>query len=463
MTAGEANLRASRITARLAAHSRAATFNSLPDEVIDRTKRIIADELGCMVLGSTLPPGQRMREFVTSVGGAAESTVIGGRLAPAGFAALVNGTASHADELDGVHSTQGHPAGTSVAGSLAIGEASGAAGQDFINAVVISFDVGCRVLAGLGGGQLLRVERHQHSSALYALGVAAAAGRLLDLDELRLQYAMALAMLNISVPAAFFGEHSHMSKAMNQGQSSYAGVTGALLAAHGIEAYEGVVERKDGLIDGLRTSHTDVSAMTEGFGQTFPILDAGFKYYSAGYPIHAPLYGALALMSDHHLAPEDIAKVRVGMPPASADLVDERQMPSICLQDMLSVGITLGRLGHEDASDASVVERADVRRLRGRIELVRDPDLGPRAVERRAAWVEIETTTGRRHRGAERIAPGHWEGGGMPWEDLREKFRSLVSPRLGASVSTRVLAVVEGLEALEDVRELGDLLTGERR
>jgi 2-methylcitrate dehydratase PrpD len=453
-----------KITEQLAAYARSTDFAALPGEVVDRAKRVIADELGCMVLGSTMPPGQRIGAFVASIAGVPESSVVGGgQRAPAGYAALANGTSSHADELDGVHVSQGHPAGTSVAGALAVSEARSLGGPDLINAVVLSFDIGCRILMAIGGGHAVRREHHVHGSPLYALGVAAAAGRLLRLGQLPMQHALALAMLNIAVPASFYDERNHMSKALNQGQAAYAGVTGALLASHGFEGHDRIIEARDGLVDGWRTSRTDLDAMTAGLGERYSIMDAGFKYYSAGYPIHSPLAGAFALMKEHGLAADDIVRVRVGMAPASADVVDDRPMPSICLQDMLSVGMVLGRLRYEDAHDEATLRRADVRRLRGTIEIVRDTTLAGDAAQRRLSWVEVATADGQRYRGPERIAPGHWELGGMPWDDLEEKFTALVAPRLGPAASARIFWMVRNLESNADLADLGRAAAGPDR
>lgn len=454
-------LRNSKLTEQLAAYARATEFAKLPDEVVDRAKRVIADELGCMVLGSTMPPGQRVRSFVASVGGAPQATVVGGGVrAPAGYAALANGTSSHSDELDGVHVSQGHPAGTSVAGALAMSEALSLGGRDLINAVALSFDVGCRILIAMGGGHAIRREHHVHASPMYALGVASAAGRLLRLDQVPMQHALALAALNIAVSASFFDERNHMSKALNQGQAAYAGVTGAMLASHGFEAHDGFIEARDGLIDGWRTSRADIGAMTAGLGERYAVMDAGFKYYSAGYPINSPLAGAFALMKEHDLAAGDITRVRVGMAPSSADVVDNRRMPSICLQDMLSVGMALGRLRYEDAHDERNLRRADVRRLRGTIEIVRDATLAESAAQRRVSWVEISTADGRNYRGPERIAPGHWELGGMPWDDLEEKFTSLVAPRLGPAASEQIFAFVRDLDARDSLNGLASAAAG---
>jgi 2-methylcitrate dehydratase PrpD len=457
----EAALRDSRLTEQVAAYARGTKFAKLPDEVVDRAKRVIADEIGCMVLGSTMPPGERVRRFAAATGGAPQSTVIGGGLrTSAGYAALANGTSSHSDELDGVHSCQNHPAGTSVAAALAVSESLSLGGQDLVNAVTLSFDVGCRILLAMGGGHAVRREHHTHGTPLLALGAAVAAGRLLGLSQLPMQHALNLAALNIAVPASFYDERNHMSKAMNQGQSAYAGVTGALLASHGFEAHDQVLETRDGIVDGWRTSRTDVAVITAGLGEDYSIMDAGFKYYSAGYPINSPIYGGLTLMREHGIAAGDIAAIRVGMNPSSADVVDNRAMPSICLQDMLSLALVLGKLSYDDAHDESGLRRPDVRRLRAAISIVRDENLGADAAKRRVSWVEITTNDGRTFRGPDRIAPGHWELGGMPWDDLEDKFTSLVAPRLGPGASTRIFALVRDLENQEDLTPLTEAARG---
>ena len=146
----DSTLRDSRLTEQVAAYARATQFAKLPAEVVERAKRVIADEIGCMVLGSTMPPGERVRAFAAATGGAPVSTVIGGGLRTSpGYAALANGTSSHSDELDGVHISQNHPAGTSLAAALAVVESLSLGGQDLINAVVLSFDVGCRILMAI--------------------------------------------------------------------------------------------------------------------------------------------------------------------------------------------------------------------------------------------------------------------------------------------------------------------------
>jgi 2-methylcitrate dehydratase PrpD len=451
----------SQLTEQVSAYSLGTSYAVLPAAVVDATKRVILDTLGCIVLGSTIPSGRIMSGYVRDNGGTGEATVVGaGFKAPAAYAALANGTQSHADELDSSHISWGHPASVAIPTGLAICESRGLGGQDLINTVVLSHDIGARLLKAVGGRRPLLDRHHSHSTVMFGVGAAAAAGRALELDQQQHQFALALAMFNISSPAAFMDERHHMSKAMTHGQAAFAGVSGALLAARGFEANEAVIEAAHGLVELWGTDATDISEITARLGEYYSVTDTGFKYYSAGYPIHAPLWGSLKILRDNDLDPGDVAAVRVGMSSQGAEVVDNREMPSICLQDMVSLGMTLGRLGYEDAHDHDALARPEVQTLRGKITIVRDPVIEAERPTGRSAWVEIDTTDGRTFRVPEQKAPGHWELGGMPWDDVEAKFDSLVTPRLGADVTAKVVAVVRDLESAASLDELTALLSG---
>jgi 2-methylcitrate dehydratase PrpD len=455
-----ASIRDSKATEIVCAYSCATTFEALPERVADCAKRVILDTLGCMVLGSTIDSAQVMRSFVASIGGKPQATVIGGDLkAPAGYAALANGTAGHADEMDSSHISWGHPAAIAIATSLAMCESLNLGGKDFINAVVLMHDIGARLMAAAGGRQAVMDTHHSHSSALYAIGAGAAAGRALGLAPSQMRHALALASMNISSPAAFMDESNHMTKAMTHGQSAYAGVTGALLAFSGLEGNERILESRNGIMDLWWTDRADVGEITARLGDYYSVTDTGFKYYSAGYPIHAPLYGAIQLMRKNAIKPDQVAKVRVGMSTQSAGIVDSRDTPSISLQAMLSLGMFLGKLGYEDAHDEEALERPEVKRIRNVIEIVRDSDMDRRAPTTRAAWVEISTTDGKVVLAQEQLPPGHWEVGGAPWADLEEKFSALVVPRLGEEASRGIIQLVKRLEESANLASLTKLLS----
>lgn len=446
------------LTAQLAKYIVATDYAKIPDDVVDCTKRVLLDTLGCMVLGSTLPGGSIMEKYLRATGVVGNTTVIGSSLKTStAYAALANGTSSHSDELDASHKSWGHPASLSVAAALAVCEAAERSGRDLVNGVALSHDIGTRVFTAMGSRPAWLRTHHTHSSAPLSLGAAAAAARLSGLSQLQTQYAMAIASMNVFSPAAFHDELKHMTKAMAHGQAAFAGVSGALLAMEGFEANERILESPHGLIDAWSTDETDISLLTAGLGEYFSITDTGFKYYSAGYPIHAPLHAALDLIREGEIAIDDIRSVIVRMAPQSAEIVDDRAMPSISLRDMVAVGMVVGKLDHEDAHDAATLDRPDVQRLRSVITIVADPELAEHSPERRCARVDIETRA-QTFRSREYIPPGHWELGGMPWEAVQKKFTSLVAPRLGESTASDLISMVRKVEDLADVAELTALL-----
>ena len=139
------------LTAQLAKYIVATDYTKIPDDVVDCTKRVLLDTLGCMVLGSTLPGGSIMEKYLRATGVVGNTTVIGSSLKTStAYAALANGTSSHADELDASHKSWGHPASLSVAAALAVCEAAERSGRDLVNGVALSHDIGTRVFTAMG-------------------------------------------------------------------------------------------------------------------------------------------------------------------------------------------------------------------------------------------------------------------------------------------------------------------------
>lgn len=214
------------LTEEISAYCVAARSSAIPSNVQERAKWVVLDEIGCMILGSTMVPGMLMREHVLGLGGRGHSTVVGSSVTdPMQLAALSNGTANHADELDGTHVSEGHSGAVIVPAALAVAESEGSSGKELLTAVCLGYDISTRVVDAIGGRIPILRQRHLHSGVVYAIGAVAAAGFLLDLDADHYAFAFALALQQVNIPAAFFEERDHISKAINCGQAAYAGVS----------------------------------------------------------------------------------------------------------------------------------------------------------------------------------------------------------------------------------------------
>ena len=93
------------ITQELAKYCSGLKFRQLPEEVIDRVKYFFLDFIGVACRGSREDSSQSMYRFVREMDRGAKNGVIIGtkERAPYLYAALANGTSSHAIEMDDVN------------------------------------------------------------------------------------------------------------------------------------------------------------------------------------------------------------------------------------------------------------------------------------------------------------------------------------------------------------------------
>ena len=127
------------------------------------------DELACAVFGQTRTPGQLVARYASGIGGPGPCRILGtGVRTIAPYAALANGTAGHADEVDGAHVVGGHPGATIVHAAAAIAEQRHATGAEFLNAVVLGYDIGTRLVRACGGVFGVKSRLHLHADFLYS-------------------------------------------------------------------------------------------------------------------------------------------------------------------------------------------------------------------------------------------------------------------------------------------------------
>src|SRR4029434_9632413 len=119
----------------------------LPRAIIERARIHILDTIGAMISGSTLRPGKVAIDFVRGQSGPRDATVVATDLRSSPiFAALANAMTAHADETDDAHfPTVTHPGSVILPVALAVAETRHRAGRDLIVAVVLGYDVMCRI------------------------------------------------------------------------------------------------------------------------------------------------------------------------------------------------------------------------------------------------------------------------------------------------------------------------------
>ena len=76
------------------------------------------------------------------------------------------------------------------------------------------------------------------------------------------------------------------------------------------------------------------------------------------------------------------------------------------------------------------------------------------------AWAEVATTDGRTLRSDIRYPKGDPENA-LSWDEMKEKFLVLTGPVINAERQQEIIAAIESLDEMDDVRDLAALLSTE--
>jgi 2-methylcitrate dehydratase PrpD len=435
-----------------------ARTRALPDEVAEKTKQHILDTFAAMISGADLPPGRAAIRFAKAYRGDQVSTIVASNiLCGAIEAALTNGILAHSDETDDSHApSQSHPGCAVVPAALAAAEQFGMDGVQFVRAVTLGYDVGTRVTMALGGVKF-QTESHRSTHALAGVfGAAAAAGSCASLSVQQMRWLLDYSAQQASGIAAWQRDTEHIEKAfVFAGMPARSGVTSALLVQSGWTGVEDILSGSDNFLAAF-CPQTDPMRLVENLGERYEVTRTNIKKWTVGSPIQAPLDALELILKKHSVAVEQVQNVTVRVGTQEAVIVNNRDMPDICLQHMVAVMLIDRTVSFRSAHDKARMQDTGVVRLRAKVNLVADQDLD-RLLPRRVAIVEITLTDGKTL--SERVDDVRGTADNpMTRDEVVAKCRDLIKPVLGTSRCAKLIDTVFGLENIKDIRELRPLL-----
>ncbi|MBM2806278.1 MAG: hypothetical protein HW419_4171 [Deltaproteobacteria bacterium] len=450
------------LTKQLSEYIAGARAAELPSAIVERAKIHILDALGAIVSGSLLKPGRLIVDFVRTQGGAPQASVFATELRTSAMhAAFANGVMAHADETDDTHfPTVTHPGSVVVPSAFALAEKEQSSGGDFITAVVLGYDVMCRVSKTLDRKWMQ--DRCIHAGSISAgFGAAATAARILRLSAKQARYALAFAGTQASGLTTWRDDPEHSDKALcHSGIPARNGVSAALWAQGGLTATEDIFEGPENIIYAF-AEEAHPEELTRELGSRYEILDTGIKIFPAGQPMQATLTGYFRLVKEHGLkGREEIQKIIVRLPESQSRTINDRHMPDINCQYLLAVAMLDGKIDFHNSHDFERMHDPQVLELKKRVEIVADAELTRIHPAVRAGIVEIVTFDGRQFKLLIDRTPGAPYNPLSPAE-IEEKFLSLSVPVLGQDKSAAVAQRVSNLEQLADMSELGNFLRRE--
>ncbi len=377
-------------------------------------------------------------------------------------AALINGTAAHALDYDDMATAMGgHPSVPVVPVVFALGEALHASGLKVLEAYIVGFEAECRL------GRVVHPHHYEsgwHPTAtLGVFGAAAAAARLLGLNEARMAIALSIAASLASGVKSNFGT---MTKPLHVGNCAHNGTLAAMLAKNDFSGNLSAFEGKEGFFaafDGLENVH--IERMLENTGLEVARDDIGLKQFPCCGSTHPAILAMLKLVREHNFASVDVEAIEIAThrrrlphtnnPDPKTELAAKFSIQYVTIRALLDRTV---RLKHFE-DDAYL--QPEVSRLLAKTTVqALPPDDSPAAEF--AAEVTVKLTDGRRCCARVMGAMGRGPSDPMTDEEMFEKFGDCVTRTLTAKRSRFLFEKLYEIEKVEDIADLCGLLSKPR-
>jgi len=440
-------------------------YDQLPAAAIEKVKHCFVDYLAIAFRASCLDSSQPVRTLAKEAAGLGKATLLGWRRPTSPYwAAFANGMAAHSLELDDTYLKGSiHNESFLYSTALACAEEHGLSGKRFVEAIVAGFEVACRLAEALQPA-VTNARGFHPTGTCGVVGAAAAAGKLLALNETQFTSAIGIACSQASGLLEFVSDGS-WTKRFHAGWAAHGGLTAAGLAKHGMTGPRTVLEGPFGFLHAY-SGQPKLEGFDQGLGQDYKVLQTAMKYYPCNYYIQAVNDSVHKLNDREDLHAEEIAKVVVYTVRAASHLVCEpiaqKRNPRTMIDAQFSVpfNVALGflakRVTFSDFND-QMYQSAEIQRLMNLTSCEVDPVLDAQYPETWPARVEITLKDGRMLADETQYAKGDPRNP-LTQDEVITKHKGLVSGLVDDSTDDQMLDVILRLEQQPDLSGLSGIL-----
>ena len=439
----------------------ATRLEDLDVSTVEAAKLVVLDTIGAVLAGSRLEENAKFALLATEMSGPGASTMLGhsklghtSKVQP-GFAALVNGTAGVALEMDeGNRLGGGHASIHVTPSAMAMAESLELDGKAFIESVIIGYEVTSRI----GGGTIPKPQVHSHGT-WGTIGAAAVTARLLgyDLAETRQAMNMAVSMspANTWTPCL----EGATVRNLYPGRSGFQGILAAKLVRCG---FTGINDGPKDLYTNLIGDGFDPDAVVDGLGQpgSYRIQQNYFKLHACCLYNHPVLDAFQAIVRKEKFSASDVEYIRVEAPPLALIMADPKPENTLSAKFSIPYAVAVSLIHHSTDVTAFYPEKVNdprVWELAQKVHVMADPDMNLRRFDYPAARVTVRLGNGREITDSVTAHRGDTHNP-VPREELVEKFSFLAMDTLGEAGVGRVVDLVGRIESLKDVRDLTAVL-----
>jgi 2-methylcitrate dehydratase PrpD len=347
---------------------------------------------------------------------------------------MCNAMLAHSDETDDTHPpSQSHPGASVVPSALAVGEQFAIDGMRFLRSVALGYDIGPRVTITLGKLQYM-VETHRSTHALSgSFGSAAAAACAAGLTAQQMRWVLSYTAQEAGGLASWQRDTDHIEKSFDfGGMPARNGVTAALLVQAGATGVDDILAGPDNFFAAFAPRNS-ADLLIEKLGERYEVMRTNFKKWTVGAPIQAPLDALENLLKRNHFDADQVKGITVRIAADEATIVNNREIPDICLQHLISVMLVDKTVTFQSAHETARMKDPAVLRHRAKVNLVHDADL-ERLMPKRVAVVEVTLTDGKVLSDRVEAVRGTADNP-MTRDEVVAKARDLMAPVLGAAAA----------------------------
>ncbi|MFQ5413230.1 MAG: MmgE/PrpD family protein [Phycisphaerae bacterium] len=431
------------------------TYEDLPERTVHEVKRRIVDSLATTMGAYRSTPARIARAKAMAVNDPPPSATVWGTRhpTPPDLAAFANGTmVRYLDYNDTYLSLEpAHPS-DNIPAAVAVGQTAGKRGRDIILAIVIAYEIQCRLCDAAS----LRAGGWDHVT-YGALSTALAAGKLWGLSVEAMEHALGLAgVCNITTRQTRTGQISDW-KACAFANAARNGIFAADLARRGMTGPNEIFEGPKGLMHQL-----DIDAARDvvlGGAGDFMIDKTYIKFWPAEYHSQSAIDACLQLRPQ--IERKDIVKIDIKSFEAAVSIIGsepEKLRPTsretadhsmfyCCAAALLDGDVTLATFNADRLRDPKVLDLID------RTTIVEDPALNPDYPKGIPNDITITCADGTTVNRRVDFPRGHAENP-MTDDEVVAKFRRMAEGVVTASTADGILDQAWRFDALEDVAPL---------
>jgi 2-methylcitrate dehydratase PrpD len=434
----------------LASFVASAGFADLPAGLVEQARCLILDNLAVGLIGSVQPWSEMVASTLHELGGSEQASVFNREWrTDVSRATLINGVMLGAFEAEHVGHAA-HPSASVFPAALALAESSHASGRAFLLAMLLGYEVVCRV--GAAQTRATEDERGFHNPGVNGVfGSAAAVGKLLGLNADQLASAFGVAGSHAAGLIEFVFEGA-MTKRLHPGRAAQLGLESALFARAGFRGPTSVLEGQHGYLQAYSPSPRP-ERLVAGLGDQWLASDVTPKAYPCHSTHQAVVHAIQQLKRQQPVDAPSIERILVRVEPRAAETRFQERQPRTLLAAQYSLPFACAMALTRDLSNPYVYDESA---------------LSDAVILQLASRIEVESTTAPQEvilqlNGQRRTLPATNYPGSvaqpLDFAAAADKLRRYAAPLLGDQRVAHITDLVRDIDRLDDVRPLAESIT----